>query len=201
MPRPCERVRLENGLKLDLNRLRRQGFVRPRATVWQRGIGWSNSYTGGTIATGLISAGMEGDWEGWFRIQLGNGLDQRIILVARPRRFGGHQWYFICPVMNRRCSVLWRPPGATSFCSRQKWGRQAAYSSQFETPSDRAWRAKRKIKDRLIADLDPEEWELPPKPKGMRWRTYNRYVDRYDRAEDALERDLAIAFLRWKKYL
>jgi hypothetical protein len=28
-----------------------------------------------------------------------------------------------------------------------------------------------KIKSRLIADLDPDEWDLPPKPKWMRWRT------------------------------
>jgi hypothetical protein len=27
----------------------------------------------------------------------------------------------------------------------------------------------------------------PPKPKWMRWRTYNRYVQRYDRYEDILK--------------
>jgi hypothetical protein len=27
---------------------------------------------------------------------------------------------------------------------------------------------------------------LPPKPKWMRWRTYNRYVERYDAYEDVL---------------
>jgi hypothetical protein len=24
---------------------------------------------------------------------------------------------------------------------------------------------------------DPDEWDLPPKPKWMRWHTYNRYVE------------------------
>jgi hypothetical protein len=72
--------------------------------------------------------------EGWFRFEA-DGLDQRIILVARPRHFGGAQWYFICPVMNRRASVLWMPPGAERFCSRQTWGgRVIAYRSQFLGP-------------------------------------------------------------------
>jgi hypothetical protein len=39
----------------------------------------------------------------------------------------------------------------------------------------------------LIGDCDPDEWDLPPKPKWMRWRTYNRYVERYDAYEDILD--------------
>jgi hypothetical protein len=30
------------------------------------------------------------------------------------------------------------------------------------------------------------KWDLPPKPKWMRWRTYNRLVERYDAYEDIL---------------
>ena len=40
--------------------------------------------TWGEIATGIISADMSGQSEGWLRIQLGS-LDQRITFVARPR--------------------------------------------------------------------------------------------------------------------
>jgi len=39
----------------------------------------------------------------------------------------------------------------------------------------------------LIADLDPDEWELPPKPRWMRWQTYNRYVERFDKYEAILD--------------
>jgi hypothetical protein len=39
----------------------------------------------------------------------------------------------------------------------------------------------------LIADLDPDEWDLPPKPKWMRWDTYNRHVAQYDRYGDILD--------------
>jgi hypothetical protein len=62
----------------------------------------------------LIGANMQGDYEGWFRIQVG-ALDQWIVLVAQPRHFGGRQWYFLCPVTSRLVSVLWKPPGASRF--------------------------------------------------------------------------------------
>jgi hypothetical protein len=49
---------------------------------------------------------------------------------------------------------------------------------------DRGHAGKAKIKARLIGDLDPEEWELPPKPKWMRWRTYNRLAERFEVYDD-----------------
>jgi hypothetical protein len=81
MARPRQRVFLQDGLKLDLNRLARKGFVRHGANIGGRGITWTHSYWG-EIASGLISADMGGKDEGWFRIQLGK-LDQWITLVAR----------------------------------------------------------------------------------------------------------------------
>jgi hypothetical protein len=114
-------------------------------------------------------------------------LDQTIILIARPRRFGGRQWYFMCSVRNRLASVLWKPSGATRFCSRQTWGGQVAYQSQFNDATNRAHARQTKIKSRLIGNLDPGERDLPPKPKWMRWATYNRYVEKYDRYEDILD--------------
>jgi hypothetical protein len=186
MPRPRQRACLENGLKLDLNKLARQGLVRPGASVGPYFIRWFSTYWDEEIASALISAGMEGEYEGWFRIQIGK-LDQTIILVPKQRHFGGVQWYFVCPVMNRYASVLWMPPGASRFCSRQAWGRRVAYATQFADPDNRAHIGKAKIKSRLIADLDPDEWEVPPKPKWMRWQTYNRYVERFDKYEAILE--------------
>jgi hypothetical protein len=92
--------------------------------------------------------------------------------------------------MNRPVSVLWRPPGARYFRSRQAWGRQVAYHSQFSDPDNRAHLGQARIKARLIADRDPDEWDLPPKPKWMRWRTYKRHVERYDAYEDILDRGI-----------
>ena len=89
-------------------------------------------------------------------------------------------------------------PGAKEFCSRQAWGRKVAYRSQFLSVYDRGHAGKAKIKARLIGELDPDEWELPPKPKWMRWRTYNRYEERFDEYEAIFNdgiADLMVALL------
>jgi hypothetical protein len=143
---------------------------------------------------------MEGTYEGWLRIQLDERLDQTITLVPKPRHFGGYQWYFVCPAMNRYSSVLWMPPGAERFCSRQEWESKVAYASQFADPVNRAHIGKAKIKSKLIADLDPDEWDLPPKPKWMRWSTYNRYVERYDAYEEILNYGIAELAAKLLKY-
>ena len=54
-------------------------------------------------------------------------------------------------------------------------------------PTNRAHRGKAKIKARLIGDCNPDEWELPPKPKWLRWSTYNRYVERFHKYEEILD--------------
>lgn len=139
---------------------------------------------------------MEGLYEGWLRIQLGK-LDQWIVLTPRPCHFGGRQWYFMCPTMNRRASVLWKLPGSIRFYSRQSWGRQVAYTSQFLDRDNRAHRGKAKIKSRLIADLDPDEWEFPPKPKWIRWSTYLRHEQKFDAYEPILDEGCAVLMAKF----
>jgi hypothetical protein len=137
-------------------------------------------------------ADISGHRQGWFRIQIGK-LDQRINLISRPRYFGGRQWYFICPHLNRTASVLWKPPGAREFACRQRWGRQVAYSSQFSDRVNRAHQGKARINSRLCAlgGFDPDEWDFPPKPKWMRWSTYNQAEEKFDRYEAILNEGLA----------
>ena len=191
MPRPLQRARLESGLKLDLNSLAREGLIRPGASSSSR-IKWTNSY-GEETASGFITTEATGPddlWfpnEAWCRIQVGS-LHQRIILVSRPRHFGGRQWYFKCPRTSRPVSVLWKPTSARDFACRQRWGRQVAYASQFSTPVDRAHRGLARIKSLLcsIGGFDPDDWEFPPKPKWMRWNTYNQAKEKFDRHQAAL---------------
>jgi hypothetical protein len=168
MPRSRQRACLQDGSKLDINRFARQGFIRRAAVTRPIGIQWTNSYTDELIARGAITADMSGRWDGWFRIKIGD-LDQRIILAAYPRRFGGVQWYFVCPYTNRKASVVWLPPGARSFASRHKWGRRGvAYRSQLSTRTDRAHQGQARINSRLcsIGGFNPGQWSFPPKPNG-----------------------------------
>ena len=88
--------------------------------------------------------------------------------------------------------TLFKPLGANYFASRHAWGRRAAYASQFLDPVGRAWRTKAKIKNRLIGDEDPDEWDLPPRPKRMQLKTYERWEAKYDRAEDVLDWQLCL---------
>ena len=178
MTRPRYRACLQEGLRLDLNRLRRLGYVRLNSSTGPLGIRWSYTYTDEEICSGLISAELRYPGHGWIRIQIGS-LDQRIWLTSRPRHYGGVQWYFECPKTGRASSVVWMPPGARSFASRQAWRGQVGYSSQFQAPHDRALSQGQ----RLRCNLGGPDWagycgDDPPKPKWMRWKTYNRILER-----------------------
>jgi hypothetical protein len=185
--RPRYRACLQDGLKLDLNHLARKGFIKFGANIGARGISWSSSHQG-EIAKGVISADMTNPDHAWFRLALGS-FTQQITLVSRPRHFGGCQFFFVCPVTGGLASVLWKPPGAARFCSRQAWGRRVAYASQFLDRDGRAHHGQSKINSRLcsIGKFDADEWSFPPKPKGMRWKTYNRLEQKFDRYEDILD--------------
>src|ERR1700730_1397014 len=90
----------------------------------------------------------------------------------------------VCPRTERRVSVLWNPPGSRSFASRQAWGRQVAYGSQFETPRGRALSAAQAIRCKLGGkDYISIDDDMPPKPKWMRWRTYERITRRCEANE------------------
>lgn len=182
MPRQRERVRLESGLRLDLNNLRRQGFVVPGRGTPPKNIVWRDAASSELIAFGLTYSNMQWPNEGGsLHITLGT-LTQDIRLQAVPRHFGGYQWYFVCPFTSKLCSVLWLLPRVDKFGSRKTWGRRVAYSSQFATAHDRAIFSARHIHYQLgakgrIAMDDP----LPPKPKGMHLRTYDKFAARCER--------------------
>ncbi len=82
--------------------------------------------------------------------------------------------------MNIRTSVLWKPPGVSRFCSRHTCKGRVAYSSQFLDRDNRAHKGK-------AGGFDSDEWDFPPKPKWMRWRTYHRAEEKFDRYESILD--------------
>jgi hypothetical protein len=52
---------------------------------------------------------------------------------------------------------------------------------------NQAHRGKPRIKARLIGTCDPDNWDLPPKPKWTRWATYRRLVDRFERYDEVVD--------------
>ncbi len=57
------------------------------------------------------------------------------------------------------------------------------------------------MKARPIGDEDPGEWDLPPKPKGRRWKNYEKWEARFDAAEDALDAHGRLALAQLMKRL
>src|ERR1035437_6237518 len=168
MPRSRERVCLEAGLKLDINRLLRDGTMPPA---------------------------MGGEKAGSLRVRYPD-FEQEIQFVSRARHFGGRQFYFQCPATGRLCSVLWKPPGATRFACRQAWRGQVAYQSQFMEKTARCHLAKENIRQRLGGPDWWDD--MPPRPKRMRAATYARWEARFELQEQKLDDALLKVFqTRW----
>jgi hypothetical protein len=182
MARPRKRVTLEDGLKLDLNRLRVQATSQGGTT--QHVICWNPRYSGDARTIGLLVWRFSSAMRGSMRL-LVHSLDQSIDLVALPRNFGGMQWYFVCPMTGLRASVLWMPAGKSCFASRQAWGSQFAYASQFESPIYRAHLRAHEIHCRLSGEDHSQIYHVlpPPKPRYMHRNTYEKLLKRLVVAE------------------
>jgi len=99
-----------------------------------------------------------------------------VCLEATRAPFGGQRLWFRCPRCDGRCRVLY---GTRRIACRRC--HRLRYLSQRETKEDRATRAMLKIVRRLNPD-DPDPCnDLPEKPRGMHWTTYDRLVERYER--------------------
>jgi hypothetical protein len=191
MPRSRQRLTLESGPVLDLARLIPRGAGRPGSTI-------SCTLTYNSVETITVKLRLRDDSSVMDLVH--GGRQQSLKLVSSPRHLGGLQWYVLCPCTGRRVRALFRPSGARLFASRHAWGRGAAYASQFLDSTGRAWHIKHKVKARLIGTEDPDGWDLPPKPKRMRWTTYERWVAKYDRAEEALDEQCSLALAQIMKF-
>ena len=85
-----------------------------------------------------------------------------------PTRFGGWRAWFRCPGCRQACRVLY---GTNSLRCRKCRGLK--YQSQYESSAYRWLDRARKIRRRL-GGREPFNGPLPPKPRYMRWRTYQR---------------------------
>ena len=182
--RPVRRGTVETGLTLDLARAMK--LLRFRPGLHSHGtIAWTNSHTGDVTATVGYEAQMSDPQEAWVRLFYSvdgcDGVtrkDCRIELTTTVPHFGGLRWWFICPVLGRRVRCLHLGPQGDVFASRHALN--LGYQSQRETWGARRLRAAHAVSAKLgtVGGLD----EHPPKPKWMRWPTYERLVDKRERA-------------------
>ena len=122
-----------------------------------------------------------GDWQ---------SEEYPVRLAHSPCHLGGFRKWFLCPARGcgRRVAVLY---GGGIFACRDC--HQLAYESQREKPHERALSRAQKLHVRLggngaVAD------GLPPKPKGMHWKTYRTLANRFQRHEMAMDYAAAAYF-------
>jgi hypothetical protein len=101
----------------------------------------------------------------------------RVRLLSMPQHLGGVRWWFECPRTGRRCVKLYLPRGGHRFWSRAAY--RLGYACQRE---DRMYQAQRQALKVYRALEGEGNWRdgAPPKPKWMRWRTYERLADKLD---------------------
>jgi hypothetical protein len=100
----------------------------------------------------------------------------RVSLLTTPQRFGGVRWWFQCPYTGRRAVRLLLPRGGHQFWSRGAY--RLGYASQREDRMGRAQRQATKVYRALGGDGNWMDGP-PPKPKWMRWRTYDRMAAKW----------------------
>lgn len=107
-------------------------------------------------------------------IQHGKAVTERLPIITTETAFGGQRHWFGCPACGRRCRILY---GTDRFRCRRCLG--ARYSSQYQdkamTIAHRRWRLRSFLEEHgavsLVQGLDAG---MPPKPPGMRQKTYRR---------------------------
>lgn len=201
---------IENGLKLDLRRMRKLGQFVPNAHFASGRLTWSYTHSGEEIASIGYSFCSTGD-NPWFRVKYTTTpygeepqkIDEKFVLERFPQPFGGHRWYFICLQSGRRAQCLYLPPGATRFRSRHGFRVPLQYHSQCQDTTSRHISQMHKVSYKVL-DAEPREWrervkhwDFPPKPPGMHWRTYNRLEARYDYYDAVSESAIAHRFLQF----
>lgn len=167
--RTRNRGTVEEALRLDMATLRRLGFLRP-GTITTGRVNWTRGgEPAGSITLKVDLSSLDNAHAVLTYSADGKHTVQRVQLAIDPCRFGGHRFYFLCPVMTwRRCTVL--AYGAGRFASRQ--AQRLTYASQSADALDRLRRARDKAEARVFGK------DGHPRPRGAnRERLVQRWIE------------------------
>jgi hypothetical protein len=112
-------------------------------------------------------------------------VNQRVPIVWTPCRFGGSRPWFhcVCTSNGRYCGrkVAKLYGAGRLFACRHCY--RLVYGTQRGHALDQSHARLAKIYRKLGADYGCFGQALPPRPKGMRWRTYDRLCEQLEAAE------------------
>ncbi len=178
----CGRVTVEDGFTLDINKLIRDGNIRPGQ--WCSGtLRWTRVARGEEVGSIGYEANLMASDQAWLRLHYrvnDEPQDYRVNLETTRPNYGGRRWWFRCPAKGRRVAKLHLPSGGQIFASRRTY--RLAYQSQRERAYDRALTRTQDIRMKLGGSPSLAE-PFPDKPKGMWWRTYWRLRGEAQEAE------------------
>lgn len=194
--RERNRGAIESFTTLDIRRLRKLGFIRPGYEAsgplhWRDEDGKelasialkvSLPNLDGPVATGeaVLSFSYGGE-----------ARTQTIRIVGRPMRYGGHRFYFVCPLRHERCERLAVVRGV--FASRQ--AHRLTYRSQSEDLYGRLHRKSAKLEKRLYG---------PPPRNRPRGQNRERLAEAWVAAESELDARFAAAMMQkwgsWQQF-
>ena len=176
----------ESCRSIDVRRWAREGVLKPGSQAV-----WSWSRKGETIAS-IRSHAVPGAVNLSYRVQTAGGeyLEYRypVLVDSTPCRYGGSRAWFRCPAdqCGRRVALLYQADNvfACRACCR------LAYASSREGHGERAARKADRLRERLGWESGILN-EQGLKPKGMRWRTFDRLAMQADVLTQIALRDMA----------
>lgn len=175
---------VDDGLRLDVHR------VVVAAIGHRVPVRWSWRRDGVPIAHIVVAVTMHGSARGTLALTYrcnGVPFNQHFPLQAEPCRFGGQRWFARCPVTGRRAAKLYSLGGA-GFHARARYGCVAYRTQRAPTAFDRVLMRRDRI---LFQRLNGDDPDFVPKPKWMRWKTYDRLMAQLSAAEAQLDEHLA----------
>jgi|SRR5271156_3954754 len=123
----------------------------------------------------------------------------RIRLEWTVPTYGGRRWWFLCPRTGCTTTKLYLPNGGWHFWSRRAYG--LGYACQREARLDRLQRRAAEL-NRQLGGEGWRTWNTPPtKPKWMRWRTYERKYEVWERAVEKADVEFTVRAARLLKWL
>lgn len=176
----CRRIELSYLFK---NKLIEKGCIIPNIVLsWSNGFGKSSSIGIETCLT---------DEEQYIRLHYTitksdgskKDMDYKIYLHSQPSNLGkGEVYYFICPVSNKKCRILYMAYGSEIYKSKQAYRNRIYYPIQ--TVSKNYYYLQRYFDLERLAEK-MARGKMKTHYRGKPTKTYLRYMKLFDRLETA----------------